>query len=451
MPSTAFKTLYVCQACGTQSPKWLGRCPGCAEWNTLVEESARPALLHRPNRTGACPYGAVEGQRVERISTRNAEFDRVLGGGLVPGSLVLLGGEPGIGKSTLLLQIAEGLSGQALKVLYVAGEESPEQIRMRGDRLGVEGKDLFLLAETSLEHVFDEAGRLGPAILMVDSIQTVFTEKLEAIPGSVGQVRECAAQLLTFAKGQNVSVFVIGHITKEGSLAGPKALEHIVDTVLYFEGERHQNHKIVRAVKNRFGPAHELGIFQMSGRGLLCVENPSLLFLTERRENVSGSAILGAVEGSRPVLVELQALVSQTNYSTAKRMANGVDPNRVSLLLAMLEKRVGLHLLGSDVYLNVAGGLFLSEPATDLAVVAAIVSSFYNRPLCPHTLFFGEVGLGGEVRAVNATQSRLREARNLGFRRVVLPQANLPPAEPVPDVRLEGVASVQELLERLGF
>ncbi|MDA2926164.1 DNA repair protein RadA, partial [Acidobacteria bacterium AH-259-G07] len=446
MVSPSHKILHVCQSCGFRSSKWLGRCPECAEWNSLVEEGMRP-LTAVPAAPPTVPYSDIDSQTMARIKTHNAEFDRVLGGGIVPGSLVLLGGEPGIGKSTLLLQIAEGLSHQNLKVLYVAGEESAQQIKLRGDRLGIGGARLYLAAETCLEHIFEEISHLKPAVLIVDSVQTIYTGKLDSIPGSIGQIRECAAQLLSMAKREGVPVFLIGHITKDGALAGPKALEHIVDTVLYFEGDRHQNHKIVRAVKNRFGPSNELGIFQMSSRGLLCVDNPSHLFLAERARKVSGSVVLCAMEGSRPVLVEIQALVSQSNYSTSRRMTNGVDPNRVSLLIAMLEKRVGLHLLGSDVYVNVAGGLTLIEPAVDLAIVAAIISSFRDLPLSNETVIFGEVGLAGEIRAVSFAHSRVKEAASQGFKTVILPKSNLPLSQPIQDLQLAGVSSVSEFLQ----
>lgn len=446
MVAPALKSLYVCQTCGFKNSKWLGRCPECKEWNSLVEECERP-LTTVSSALPAVPYLELASQETNRVNTRSAEFDRVLGGGVVPGSLVLLGGEPGIGKSTLLLQIAESLSQQSFKVLYVAGEESAEQIRLRGERLGIEGKHLFLIAETCLEQVFKEVSRLAPDLLIVDSIQTVFTGKLDSIPGSIGQVRECAAQLLTFAKQESVPVFLIGHITKEGALAGPKALEHIVDTVLYFEGERNQNHKIVRAVKNRFGPANELGIFQMTNRGLVCVDNPSQLLLAERAKQASGSVVLCAIKGSRPVLVEIQALVSQSNYSTARRMTNGIDPNRVSLLIAVLEKRAGLHLIGSDVYVNVAGKLSLDEPAVDLAILGAIISSFQDIPVPSQTAILGEVGLSGEVRAVNFAHNRVKEAANLGFKRLILPRSNLPLAESVGGIELVGVSSISDYLE----
>ncbi len=428
----------------------MGRCPGCGEWNSLVEERAAPGKSAQ--RLGGGPvvaYSEIREDRIRRIRTSNAEFDRALGGGIVPGSLVLLGGEPGIGKSTLLLQIADSLSRQDLKILYVAGEESAQQIKLRGDRLGVDGSRLFLAAETGLERIFEEADRLQPDAMIIDSIQTVHTDKLESVPGGIGQIRECAGQLLAYAKRRHVPIFLIGHITKEGGLAGPKTLEHVVDVVLYFEGERHQNQKIIRAVKNRFGPANELGIFEMTARGLVSVANPSALFLSERASQVAGSVVLCALEGSRPVLVEIQALVSRSNYSTARRMANGVDPNRVSLLLAVLEKRLGLQLIGCDVYVNVAGGLSLEEPAVDLAMTAAIISSFRDVSVQPQTVIFGEVGLAGEARAVSFAHTRVKEARSMGFKTAVLPSGNLPLAEPVPGIRLVGVSSVGEYLESL--
>jgi len=414
----------------------------------MVEEE-EGSSISLPVAGPAVPYEEIQQQDGIRLRTGNAEFDRVLGGGIVAGSLVLLGGEPGIGKSTLLLQIAEALSSSAHKVLYVAGEESVQQIRLRGERIGIKGAHLFLSAETCLERAFEEASRIKPDALIVDSIQTVFTEKLGSVPGSISQIRECTGQLLTFSKREQISTFLIGHITKDGSLAGPKVLEHLVDTVLYFEGDRHQNQKIIRAVKNRFGPANELGIFQMTGKGLTCVENASRLFLSERPAQVPGSVVLCTIEGTRPVLVEIQALVSDSTYGTARRTANGVDPNRVALLLAMLDKRVGLHLLGSDVYVNVAGGLELTEPAIDLALVMAIISSFRNRPVSPATVVFGEVGLAGEVRAVSMADCRVREAALLGFERVVLPKGNLPLSDHVSGLKITGCTSVQECLDWL--
>lgn len=394
-------------------------------------------------------YAEIKGSGLQRMTTGNTEVDRTLGGGIVPGSLILLGGEPGIGKSTLLLQVAESLSNQDRPVLYVAGEESVEQIRLRGDRLQVKGERLFLLGETCLERILDQIESLQPSVVIVDSIQTVFSEATDSIPGSISQIRDCAAELLVFAKRENVPVLLIGHITKDGALAGPKALEHIVDVVLYFEGTRHRNEKIVRAVKNRFGPSNELGIFEMSSRGLRCVENPSKLFLAQRSERVSGSAVTCTMEGSRPVLVEVQALVSQSGFSAARRMTDGVDANRVALLLAMLEKRLGLDLLGSDVYINVAGGFSLTEPGVDLSIVAAIVSSLGNRPIPESTVVFGEVGLAGEIRAVSFPRNRVKEASMMGFRNLILPANSLPLSEPVRGVSLQGVATVGDCLEAI--
>jgi len=448
MAAAPLKHLHVCSKCGFQSPKWFGRCPSCGDWDALVENKVTATGKSRPA-APAHAYAEVQGSGLQRMTTGNAEVDRTLGGGIVPGSLILLGGEPGIGKSTLLLQVAESLSNQNCPVLYVAGEESVEQIRLRGDRLQVEGKRLFLLGETCLERILEQIHSLRPSVVIVDSIQTVFTEASDSIPGSISQIRDCAAELLVFAKREGVPVLLIGHITKDGALAGPKALEHIVDVVLYFEGTRHRNEKIVRAVKNRFGPSNELGIFEMSSRGLRGVENPSRLFLAQRSERVSGSAVTCTMEGSRPVLVEVQALVSQSGFSAARRMTDGVDANRVALLLAMLEKRLGLDLLGSDVYINVAGGFSLTEPGVDLAIVAAIVSSLGNRPLPESTVVFGEVGLAGEIRAVSFPRNRVKEASMMGFRNLILPANSLPLSEPVRGVSLQGVATVGECLEAI--
>ncbi len=450
MVAAPLKHLHVCSECGFQSPKWFGRCPSCGDWNALVEEKASASGKSRPA-VPAHAYAEIQGRGLQRITTGNPEVDRTLGGGIVPGSLILLGGEPGIGKSTLLLQVAESLSNQGRPVLYVAGEESVEQIRLRGDRLQVKGTRLYLLGETCLERVLDQIASLRPSVVIVDSIQTVFSEASDSIPGSITQIRDCAAEFLVFAKRESVPVLLIGHITKDGALAGPKALEHIVDVVLYFEGTRHRNEKIVRAVKNRFGPSNELGIFEMSSRGLRCVENPSRLFLSQRSEQVSGSAVTCTMEGSRPVLVEVQALVSQSGFSAARRMTDGVDANRVALLLAMLEKRLGLDLLGSDVYINVAGGFSLTEPGVDLAIVAAIVSSLGNRPIPESTVVFGEVGLAGEIRAVSFPQNRVKEASMMGFCNLILPANSLPLGEPVRGVSLQGVATVGECLEAIAL
>jgi DNA repair protein RadA/Sms len=455
------KPVFVCQECGAQSPKWLGRCAECGAWNALVEERPSEAAGslgqagHRYGGAGAASvaqlYAQVEIQQHARLSTTIGEFDRVLGGGVVPGSLILLGGEPGIGKSTLLLQAAASMARTVGPVLYSSGEESEHQIKSRGERLGVGDAPLYLLAETCLERILEEIARIKPALVIVDSIQTVFSLKFQSAPGSIGQVREAATQLLFVAKGQNVPIVLVGHVTKEGSLAGPKALEHVVDTVLYFEGERHHSHRVVRAVKNRFGAVSELGVFEMTAEGLKPVPNPSMLFLAERPVNAPGSAVLCALEGSRPILVEVQALVSTSTYGTARRMANGIDQQRLSLLLAVLEKRAGLHLGGDDVFVNVAGGMSIDEPASDLGIIAALASSVRNRPV-PQTLaMFGEVGLAGEVRGVAQASLRIREATQMGFKRCVMPDANIDASlrRLAGDCALVGVRTVGEALDSL--
>ena len=443
------ETVFACQNCGYQSRKWLGKCPECGGWNSLVEERER-ATQKAGSRGGfklrevaAVAYAEVESQDEARISSGVTEFDRVLGGGIVPGTLVLIGGDPGIGKSTLMLQVADrlaaapnaptppnagrqnGNAGTGGAVLYISGEESERQIKLRGERLRIEAKNLFLLPETNLENIFHEVERLNPTAIVVDSIQTMFSALIESAPGSVSQVREAAHQFLLLAKNRTTPVFLIGHITKDGSIAGPKALEHIVDTVLYFEGERHHNHRIVRAVKNRFGAANEIGVFEMTGAGLVPVANPSQMFLQERPQNVAGSVVTACMEGTRPLLVEIQALVSETKYGTGRRMTQGVDQNRVALLMAMLEKRIGLQMLGDDVFVNIAGGLEVDEPAVDLGVVAAITSSFKNIPIDPHTTVFGEVGLTGEVRGT--TQAAVRASRATPASRSSTPRATAPP------------------------
>jgi DNA repair protein RadA/Sms len=454
--SPKFKTVFGCQACGFESSKWLGRCPDCGEWNSFVEERQEVPTAAAKGRapsafteTGAKPkpYDLVDASDTPRIPSGIGEFDRVLGGGIVPGSMVLIGGEPGIGKSTLLLQVAHLLGRQGGAVLYVSGEESEKQIKMRGERLGISGAGLFLMAETSLERILEHVDQLKPAALVVDSVQTIYSSRVPSPTGSISQVREVATQLLMLAKGRGVTTFLIGHVTKDGALAGPKSLEHIVDTVLYFEGEKHQHHRIVRAVKNRFGAISELGVFEMTGAGLQAVPNPSALFLSERLAGSPGSAVVATVEGSRPMLVEIQALVSPTSFGNPRRMAIGLDANRTTLLMAVLEKRVGLQLLGDDVFVSVAGGLEVAEPAADLGVAAAVASSFRNRPLPPRTVVFGEVGLGGEVRSAGQTSLRVREAAQMGFTRCILPARNVP--EDVDGIRLVGVNTLEEALERL--
>ena len=461
-------TIYVCQKCGHQERKWLGKCPDCGEWNSFVEERFRPTAqavatgkttnLRASGGFGKTTfgreskpiaYGEIESQDEARTSSGVDEFDRVLGGGIVPGSLVLIGGSPGIGKSTIILQIADKLSQSGQRVLYVSGEESERQIKMRGERLGLNAENLFLLPETNLDNVLAEAEKLQPDAVIVDSIQTVFSPNIESAPGSVSQVREVAGQFLMFAKGTGTPVFLIGHVTKEGSIAGPKTLEHIVDTVLYFEGERHHNHRIIRATKNRFGAANEIGVFEMTGNGLVAVKNPSEVFLQERPEGAAGSVVTVCMEGTRPMLVEMQALVSGSKYGTGRRMTQGFDQNRTALLIAVLEKRVGFQLMGDDVFLNVAGGLEVDEPAADLGVVAAIASSYRNLVVPPDVAVFGEVGLTGEVRGTLQAQSRAREAQSLGFKKLILPASNKSGLEKLLGVRVVGVKSVEEALEEL--
>jgi DNA repair protein RadA/Sms len=394
-------------------------------------------------------YEEIASQDDARQTSGIEEFDRVLGGGIVPGSLVLIGGDPGIGKSTLLLEVADKLSQNWGKVLYVSGEESERQIKLRGERLGIRPTGLFLLPETCLERIFEEIDRLEPQAIVVDSVQTVFSTKLESAPGSVSQVREVAGQFLMLAKNRTIPVFLIGHVTKDGAIAGPKTLEHMVDTVLYFEGERHHNHRIIRAVKNRFGAANELGVFEMTSHGLMPVLNPSGLFLSERPIGASGSVVTACVEGTRPLLVEIQALVSSNKYGTGRRMTQGVDVNRVALLMAMLEKRVGMNVLGDDVFVNVAGGMTIDEPAADLGIVAAIASSFRNIAIDERKAVFGEVGLTGEVRATSHASVRVREAYSMGFRRCIMPQGNITGLEYDDGIEVVGVRNVVEALEAM--
>ena len=447
------RTIYACQSCGHQSRKWLGKCPDCGAWNTFAEERERGAVrglqdpLARANRPTRFPE--IEPQADVRELTGIEEFDRVLGGGIVPGSLVLIGGEPGIGKSTLLSQVADRLSELYGTVLYVSGEESERQIKLRGERLGINPESLYLLAETNLERIFDEVQRLQPRAIILDSVQTIYSSKIESAPGSISQVREIAGQFLLLAKTLAVPVFLIGHVTKEGSIAGPKALEHIVDTVLYFEGERHHQHRILRASKNRFGAANELGMFEMTAAGLVGVTNPSEVFLRERPVGVSGSVVVAAMEGTRPMLVELQALVSSSRFGTGRRTAQGVELNRAILLVAMLEKRLGFQLSGDDLFVNLVGGISIDEPAIDLGIVAAVLSSFRGLPLSPQTVVFGEVGLAGEVRATSHAAIRLREASRMGFRRVVLPLTNLSGLALDSQLEVFGVRSVSDALDVL--
>jgi DNA repair protein RadA/Sms len=447
------KSVFSCTQCGSQSPKWLGRCPDCNAWNSFVEETTTAVAAREagPVLGGgkAHLYRDVDTIVSTRLTSGISEFDRVLGGGLVPGSLVLLGGEPGIGKSTLLLQAAAQFASTIGPVLYCSGEESEHQIKMRGERLGVTDSPLFLLAETCVERVLEEVARIKPSLLIVDSIQTVFSLKVASAPGSVSQVRQAATDLLFAAKARNLPTILVGHVTKDGSLAGPKVLEHVVDTVLYFEGGQHQSHRVVRAVKNRFGAANELGVFEMTGRGLAPVANPSQLFLAERPKNVPGSAVLCTIEGSRPILVEVQALVGSATFGNARRTASGLDHNRLALLLAVLDRRAGLSLAADDVYVNVAGGVTIAEPAADLAIVAAVASSLRNRPIASDAVVFGEVGLAGEIRATTQAALRVREAAQLGFTRCVMPDGPLSGADTPSGMEIVGVRTVGEALEAL--
>ncbi|HEX2055159.1 MAG TPA: DNA repair protein RadA [Nitrospiraceae bacterium] len=446
------KTSFHCQACGHQAPRWLGRCPDCGAWNTLKEERVPVAskgrqLQLKTAASGPTPICDIEVVGESRRKTGMGEFDRVLGGGVIPGSLVLIGGDPGIGKTTLLLQALPGLGVADEQVLYVSGEESPRQIKMRGQRLGVKHRNLLILAETSLEQIFKSIQDLGPAAVVVDSIQTVYTEQLTSAPGSISQVQEVAGQLMWFAKRSSVPVFIIGHVTKEGAIAGPRLLEHIVDTVLYFEGDKGHSYRILRAVKNRFGSTNEIGVFEMKDSGLEEVANPSELFLAERPVQSTGSVVVSSLEGSRPILVELQALVSPTSYAMPKRMANGVELNRLSLLLAVMEKRLGQHLSGQDVYVNVVSGIQIDEPAIDLGLVSAVTSSLRESSIDHLTMVMGEVGLGGEVRAISQAELRIREAAKMGFRRCLLPERNLAKLDGIDGIELIGIREVGEALD----
>ncbi|HXY70831.1 MAG TPA: DNA repair protein RadA [Gemmatimonadales bacterium] len=419
------RSVFRCTECGAEQPKWTGRCEACQAWNSLVEEAAIKPRARGHAGAGAHPHGGPEPVRLDAIAadampryqTGLAEFDYVLGGGIVPGSLVLVGGEPGIGKSTLLLQCAARLEAAGVSTLYASGEESPEQVRLRADRLEEPAGRVHVLAETVLERVIEQAARLGARVVVVDSIQTAYTADLEGAPGNVGQVRECAARLMRFAKESGPAVLLVGHVTKGGGIAGPKTLEHIVDTVLYFEGEGALDHRILRATKNRFGGVDEIGVFEMTSAGLLPVANPSAAFLAARHEGISGSAVTALMEGTRPLLVEIQALASRAGFGTPQRVSAGVDHRRLAVLLAVLERRAGLPFGDLDVFVNVTGGVRLSEPSGDLAVVAALISSVRDRALPADALFLGEVGLGGEVRAVAGVDRRLAEAARHGFRR----------------------------------
>jgi len=421
------KSIFICQNCGFNSPKWLGRCPSCGEWNSLIEEIAEEIQTEYSfPPSEPVPYKEVKGAKKKRGKTGIEELDRVLGGGVVLGSLVLIGGEPGIGKSTLLLQVSRDFGLMGEKVLYVSGEESLEQIKMRGERLGISGGDLYLLAETNLERIISQAEKLNPQVFVMDSVQTVYSAKLSSSPGTISQVREVTNQVFRFAKKNQISSFLIGHITKDGSLAGPKSLEHMVDVVLYFEGERDHSHRVLRALKNRYGPISELAIFEMGAQGLSAISNPSAFFLKERSKDETGSVVACTIKGSRPLLAEIQALVSPTLFSgNPRRMTIGLDHFRTAMLLAVIERKLGFGFAGEDIYLNVAGGLALDEPAVDLAAIMAVVSCLKNKAIPADFALFGEVGLSGEVRSASQPLARIKEAISLGFNTVVLPKGNL--------------------------
>jgi len=458
------KTVYRCTECGADYSKWQGRCEGCGEWNSLVEEvvAAKPASGGGSARRAAGARGLAEGGSVaptlklrdvkgsetRRWTTALDEFDFVLGGGIVPGSMILIGGEPGIGKSTILLQVAARLQNAGHPTLYASGEESALQVKLRAERLSDVASDVELLAETNLETVLATAASRAPRVLIVDSIQTLFTTDLEGAPGNVGQVRECAARLMRFAKETGTAVFVVGHVTKGGGIAGPKTLEHIVDTVLYFEGDAALDHRILRATKNRFGSVDEIGVFRMTEQGLAAVPNPSELFLGDRQQTASGSAVTALLEGTRPVLVEIQALAAKAGFGTPQRVATGYDGRKLALLLAVLDKRAGLSFAQLDVFVNVVGGVRLQEPAGDLAVAAALASSVYDRLVPPDAVFIGEVGLGGEVRPVSQTDRRLAEAANMGMRRAFVAERAVP-KRASRDMDVVGVRDIGTLFRRL--
>jgi len=447
------KTFFICQNCGARSPKWLGRCPACLEWNTMIEEveeevSAEYSFLA----SEPLLYTEIKEVKKPRLKVSIEEFNKVLGGGAVLGSLVLIGGEPGIGKSTLLLQVSRDFATQGEKVLYISGEESLEQIKIRGDRLGIRDGKLYLLAETNLERIIAQAEKLQPQALVLDSVQAVFSAKLTSSPGTISQVREVANQIFRFSKKNQIPSFLIGHITKEGSLAGPKSLEHMVDVVLLFEGERDHSYRVLRALKNRFGPVSELAIFEMGSTGLQAISNPSAFFLKERPTNEPGSAVVCTIKGTRPLLAEIQALVSPTLFTgNPRRMTVGLDHFRGSMLLAIVEKKLGYSFAGEDIYLNVAGGIVIDEPATDLAVIAAIVSCIKNKAIPPKVSVFGEVGLSGEIRSVSQPLARVKEAYSLGFERIILPRGNVSQVEKeeLPKMEILGVQNLREALNVL--
>ena len=446
-------SIFFCQSCGYESSKWMGQCPGCREWNTFVEEavdkkSAGTLAKQKGSAIEAkvLPLSEIELTSEKRVSTGMKELDRVLGGGIVKGSMVLVGGDPGIGKSTLLLQVCKNLSDEKIKVLYISGEESLQQIKIRAERIGTFGDSLKLLCETNLDTIQAVIDREKPQIVVIDSIQTMFNEAVSSAPGSVSQVRESTGVLMQIAKGKGISIFIVGHVTKEGVVAGPRVLEHMVETVLYFEGDRHAAYRILRGVKNRFGSTNEIGVFEMRQSGLTEVENPSEYMLSGKPVGASGSVVACSMEGTRPILVEVQALVCHSNFGIPRRTAAGTDFNRVNLLMAVLEKRLGLKLADCDAYVNIAGGIKMNEPAMDLGIVLALISSYKDKPVDEKTICFGEVGLSGEVRAVNMAEQRVQEAKKLGFEVCILPEVCRAAMPQVTGIRLVGVNSIFDVM-----
>ncbi len=457
MPGAAkknIKTVYVCQACGYQTPKWMGKCPDCGQWETLLEERLQPVSTQRTAGPATVNKPVLIDSEIPnyetRIGTGVAEFDRVLGGGLVPGSMVLIGGDPGIGKSTLMLQALAGMAARKTKALYVSGEESVRQLMLRSRRLGAMSEDhLWVIAETDVESVLSVVEAEKPEVVVVDSIQTMFSPEISSTPGSVSQVRDCAMRLMFLAKNTNIPVLLVGHVTKDGAIAGPRLLEHMVDTVLYFEGDRNHVFRILRAVKNRFGSTNEIGVFEMKEKGLVEVANPSAVFLSERPESAAGSTVTASMEGTRPILVELQALVSSTSFGTPRRTILGLDSNRVALLAAVMEKKLGMHLMGHDIFMNVAGGVRIDEPAVDMGVVAAIASSFLDRPIQNGSVVLGEVGLTGEVRAISHVEMRVAEVKKMGFTTCLVPAGNLKRMPQTNGIKLVGIKTVADAVDEL--
>ena len=443
------KTVYFCQNCGHEETKWLGQCPACKEWNTFVEEKVIASSVTSGIKTDReiqiVSLSEVNADDQDRITTGMAELDRVLGGGIVPGSLVLVGGDPGIGKSTLLLQVCQKLS-ENRSVLYISGEESLSQIKLRANRMGTYQENLKLLCETNLAAIRSVIEKRKPELVIIDSIQTMYSEEVTSAPGSVSQVRESTNVFMQLAKGLGITIFIVGHVTKEGTVAGPRVLEHMVDTVLYFEGDRHASYRILRGVKNRFGSTNEIGVFEMRQNGLVEVENPSEYMLSGKPENASGSVVACSMEGTRPLLIEIQALVCESNFGMPRRTATGTDYNRVNLLMAVLEKRIGLHLGNCDAYVNIAGGIRMNEPAIDLGIVMAIVSSYKNRPIDEKMIVFGEVGLSGEVRAVNMPEQRVAEAKKLGFETCVVPEVSLDMVKGIRGIKVIGVKNISDAM-----